>query len=58
MRPCLSMTDSKTPAIDCAKATKMLAKGASVRQIAQHFGVTTQAVYYRIAMGQIERPAA
>jgi len=52
------MTDSKTPAIDCAKATKMLAKGASVRQIAQHFGVTTQAVYYRIAMGQIERPAA
>lgn len=51
------MTADAAPSIDYAKATEMLAKGASVRHVALHFGVTTQAVYYAIGMGRIERPS-
>lgn len=52
------MTEAAAPSIDYAKATSMLAKGASVRQVAMHFGVTTQAIYYAIGVGRIERPGA
>lgn len=52
------MTTADAPSIDYAKATQMLAKGASVRQVALHFGVTTQAVYYAIAVGRVSRPDA
>lgn len=43
--------------IDHRKATRLLAQGATVRQVALQLGCTTQAIYYAIAMGLIERPA-
>lgn len=43
--------------IDYQKATKLLAKGASVRQVAYECGCTTQAIYYAISVGHVKRPA-
>lgn len=36
----------------------MLRAGASVRQIAEHFGVSTQAVYLAIKEGRLPKDAA
>lgn len=44
--------------INYAKATRLLSQGASVRQVALQLGCTTQAIYYAIGMGYIQRPSA
>lgn len=38
------------------KATELLERGLTVRQVALQLGVTTQAVYYAISKGYIVRP--
>lgn len=42
--------------INEAVANEMLADGATVRDVAEKFGVTTQAVYLAIGQGRITRP--
>lgn len=44
------------PLIDEKVATRMLKRGVRVRDIAHHFGVSTQAVYLAIHAGRIKRP--
>lgn len=40
------------------KAQRLLDSGATVREVALALGVTTQAIYKRIAAGKIRRPEA
>lgn len=49
---------SKQKRIDLAEAAEMLKAGVSVREVAAHFNVSTQAVYLAIRQGRISDDAA
>jgi transposase len=44
---------TKPPAIDYDKASELLANGATIRDVANSFGVSTQSVYLAIKRGRI-----
>lgn len=46
------------PTIDPAKATRLLGEGATIRQVAQACGVSTQAIYAAIRDGRVAAPEA
>lgn len=48
------MTKQPTRRIDPEEAQDMIRDGATVRDIAHHFGVSTQAVYDAIKRGRIK----
>lgn len=45
------------PKIDEETAAEMVGAKATVRDLAQHFGVSTQAIYIAIRKGRIPAPA-
>lgn len=52
------MVAKQTKRIDPDEATEMIRAGSSVREIAAHFNVSTQAVYLAIRQGRLPKDAA
>lgn len=44
------------PTLDTERATQLLAEGRSVYEVAAACGVTTQAIYYALKVGRVQRP--
>jgi uncharacterized protein (DUF433 family) len=52
------MVAKQTKRIDPEEAADMLRAGSSVREVAAHFNVSTQAVYLAIRQGRVPKDAA